>query len=204
MCINTHSLLPAGFGIKQGAAQRSGLLEDTSKYEYIITTAKRGCSVGHIPREISRICSNVLHHHMTHPELQFKNSSMRCLNRLWLLFHSLCCTTRCIFESMLVHEPQVNTAVKCHINFILIEAWVFISYKWLLTQRLNESHIYSDPAFISYCSPVQSTMAGASIGVYEFGSVVRGQHIYKSESVWLIKLVSVYHVGKTTNMMNTL
>ena len=129
VCINTHSLLPAGFGIKQGAVQRSGLLEDTNKYEYIITTAKRGCSVGHIPREISRICSNVLHHHMTHPELQFKNSSMRCLNRLWLLFHLLCCTTRCIFESMLVHEPQVNTAVKCHINFILIEAWVFISYK---------------------------------------------------------------------------
>ena len=27
--------------------------------------------------------------------------------------------------------------------------------------------------FISYCSPVQSRMAGASIGVYEFNSVVR-------------------------------
>ena len=111
VCINTHSLLPAGFGIKQGAVQRSGLQEDISKYEYIITTAKRGCGVGHIPREMSRICSNVWHHHTTHPELQFKNSSMRCLNRLWLLFHSLCCTTRCIFESMHTHT---NTHTHTH------------------------------------------------------------------------------------------
>ena len=35
-------------------------------------------------------------------------------------------------------------------------------------------------AFISYCSPVQIRMAGASTSVYDFDSVVRGQHIYKS------------------------
>ena len=43
-------------------------------------------------------------------------------------------------------------------------------------------------AFISYCSPVQGRMAGASIAVYEFGSMVRGQHADKI--VWLIKHVS--------------
>ena len=48
--------------------------------------------------------------HMTHPELQFKNSSMHCLNKLWLLFHSLCCTTWCMFEAKLVHEPQINVS----------------------------------------------------------------------------------------------
>ena len=31
-------------------------------------------------------------------------------------------------------------------------------------------------------SPVQGRMAGASTSVYEFDSVVRGQHVYKS--VW--------------------
>ena len=36
------------------------------------------------------------------------------------------------------------------------------------------------PAFISYCSPVQNAMAGASTSVYKFNSVVRGQHVYKS------------------------
>ena len=36
------------------------------------------------------------------------------------------------------------------------------------------------PAFISYCSPVQGRMAGASTSDYEFDNVVRGQHIYKS------------------------
>ena len=35
------------------------------------------------------------------------------------------------------------------------------------------------PAFISYCSPVQGRMAGASTSVYEFDNVVRGQHICK-------------------------
>ena len=35
-------------------------------------------------------------------------------------------------------------------------------------------------AFISYCSPVQGRTAGASTGVYEFGSVVSGQYAYKS------------------------
>ena len=34
-------------------------------------------------------------------------------------------------------------------------------------------------AFISYCSPVQGRMAGASTSVYEFENVVRGQHVYK-------------------------
>ena len=36
------------------------------------------------------------------------------------------------------------------------------------------------PAFISYCSPVQGRMAGASTSVYEFDNMVRGQHAYKS------------------------
>ena len=35
-------------------------------------------------------------------------------------------------------------------------------------------------AFISYCSPVQGRMAGASTSVYKFNNVVRGQHVYKS------------------------
>ena len=39
-------------------------------------------------------------------------------------------------------------------------------------------------AFISYCSPVQGRMAGASTSVYEFNSVVRCQHIYKS--IWTL------------------
>ena len=34
--------------------------------------------------------------------------------------------------------------------------------------------------FISYGSPVQCRMAGASTSVYEFDGVVRGQHMYKS------------------------
>ena len=34
----------------------------------------------------------------------------------------------------------------------------------------------------SCCSPVQGRMAGGSTSVYEFDSVVRGQHVYKS--VW--------------------
>ena len=38
------------------------------------------------------------------------------------------------------------------------------------------------PALISYSSPVQGRMAGASTSVYKFDSVVRGQHVYKS--VW--------------------
>ena len=36
------------------------------------------------------------------------------------------------------------------------------------------------PAFISYCSPVQGRMAGASTSVYEFDNVVKDQHVYKS------------------------
>ena len=39
------------------------------------------------------------------------------------------------------------------------------------------------PVFISYCSPIQGKMAGASTSVAEFDSVIRGQHIYKS--VWI-------------------
>ena len=36
------------------------------------------------------------------------------------------------------------------------------------------------PGFISYCSPVQGRMAGASTSVYKFDNVVRGQHVHKS------------------------
>ena len=36
------------------------------------------------------------------------------------------------------------------------------------------------PVFISYCSPVQGRMAGASSSVYKFDNVIRGQHVYKS------------------------
>ena len=36
------------------------------------------------------------------------------------------------------------------------------------------------PAFISYSSPVQGRMAGASTSVYKFDNVVKGQHVYKS------------------------
>ena len=39
------------------------------------------------------------------------------------------------------------------------------------------------PEFISYCSPVQGRMAGASTSVYEFDNVGRGQHVYKS--LWI-------------------
>ena len=59
--------------------------------------------------------------------------------------------------------------------------------------------------FISYCSPVQGRMAGASVGVYEFGSVVGGQNICKS--VWLTKHISAScrkTKGKTTNVTITL
>ena len=38
------------------------------------------------------------------------------------------------------------------------------------------------PALISCCSPVQGRMAVTSTTVYEFGNVVRSQHVYKS--VW--------------------
>ena len=66
--------------------------------------------------------------------------------------------------------------------FIHIEAWASIFYKRFLTRHLNDSGVYLNPALISYCSPVQVRMAGASTSVYEFDSMVRGQHIYKS--VW--------------------
>ena len=65
--------------------------------------------------------------------------------------------------------------------FICIEAWVSISYKWFLTWRLNESSVYSNPGIISYCSPDQARMAGASTSVYKFDNVAIGQHIYKSD-----------------------
>ena len=51
-------------------------------------------------------------------------------------------------------------------------------------------------------------MAGAITIVYEFDSVVRGQHVY--ESVWtspmtgVVKLVSASQCGKTTNVINKL
>ena len=35
-------------------------------------------------------------------------------------------------------------------------------------------------AFVSYCSLVQGRIAGGSTSVYEFDSMVRSQHIYKS------------------------
>ena len=38
------------------------------------------------------------------------------------------------------------------------------------------------PALISYCLPVHGKMADSNTSVYEFDSVVIGQHIYKS--VW--------------------
>ena len=36
---------------------------------------------------------------------------------------------------------------------------------------------------ISYCSPFQGRMEGASTSVYEFENMIRGQHVYKS--VWI-------------------
>ena len=50
----------------------------------------------------------------------------------------------------------------------------------ILTQRVNESGVYSNPDVYFYCSPVQDRMAGASTSVYDFDNVVRGWHIYKS------------------------
>ena len=52
--------------------------------------------------------------------------------------------------------------------FIQIDARASISYKWFLTQHVNESGVYSTPVFISYCSLVQGRMARASTSVYEF------------------------------------
>ena len=51
-----------------------------------------------------------------------------------------------------------------------------------MTRRLNESSVYSVPAFISYCSPVQSRKTCVSASIYEFDSVAIGQHVYKR--VW--------------------
>ena len=52
----THSLLlPAGFGIRQGTVQRSGLQKDTSKYEYIIATAKEDAMLGIYNRDIENM-----------------------------------------------------------------------------------------------------------------------------------------------------
>ena len=59
-------------------------------------------------------------------------------------------------------------------------------------------------AFISYCSPIQDRIASASISVYEFDSMARGQHIYKC--VWIPpndKHISVSY-RKTANTTNTL
>ena len=36
------------------------------------------------------------------------------------------------------------------------------------------------PEFISYCSPVQGRMAGASTSVYKFDNMVRGQDVYEN------------------------
>ena len=73
---------------------------------------------------------------------------------------------------------------KSHTIFIWIEARASISYKWFLTWDLNKSGVYSNPGIYSYCSPVQDIMAGASTSVYEFDSLVSGQHVY--ESAWIM------------------
>ena len=50
----------------------------------------------------------------------------------------------------------------------------------IFDRRLNESGVYLTPVLISYCSPAQGRMVGASTTVYEFDSMVKGQHVYKS------------------------
>ena len=64
-----------------------------------------------------------------------------------------------------------------------VEAQAPISYKWFWTHVLMSPVSIQILVFISYCSPVQGRMAGTSISVAEFDSVIRGQHVYKS--VWI-------------------
>ena len=45
---------------------------------------------------------------------------------------------------------------------------------------MNPASIQTRRLRISYCSPAQGRMAGASISVYEFNSVIRGQNVCKS------------------------
>ena len=58
--------------------------------------------------------------------------------------------------------------------------------------------------FISYCSLVQGRMAGASTSVYEFYSMVRGQHIYKSAWTSLTDRTSKCILWEETDVINTL
>ena len=49
----------------------------------------------------------------------------------------------------------------------------------IFTQHLNKSGVHLGPGVYFYYLPVQSRKTCASTGVYEFDSVVIGQHIYK-------------------------
>ena len=67
--------------------------------------------------------------------------------------------------------------------FICIEAWTFISSTWFLKQAwylLTPRHIF---ASVHLGGQGQGRMAGASTSVYEFNSVVRIHHVYKT--VWI-------------------
>ena len=87
---------------------------------------------------------------------------------------------RMFLEQVYLHNyVHYIASILCTV-FIRIEARVSIFYKLFLTRRLNESSVYLTPTLISYCSPAQGRMVGASTSVYEFDSVVRGQHVYKS------------------------
>ena len=61
-----------------------------------------------------------------------------------------------------------------------------------------------DPAFRSYhLVPVQDGMAGTNTGVYEFDSVVRGLHIYKTVWTPLIdEMAQKCSSRKIINMIN--
>ena len=52
----------------------------------------------------------------------------------------------------------------------------------MLTSRFNESGVYLNPGVNYLFSPVQSRIASVTTSVYQFDSMVRGQHVYKS--VW--------------------
>ena len=60
------------------------------------------------------------------------------------------------------------------------------------------------PVFISYCSPVQGRMAGASTSVCEFDNVVRGQYVYKSTWTPLTDKSASTSCGKIMNVINML
>ena len=57
--------------------------------------------------------------------------------------------------------------------------------------------------FISYCSPDQDRMADTNTGIYEFASVVRGLHIYKTVWTQLILMKRcMYIMWEDTNKNN--